>query len=122
MAAPQRRTVLITGEGSHQMTAQEVGQFSRYGLKPMIFVLNNHGYLIERLLCKDGEREYNDVVSRNYQQLPAALGCENWFTSRVTTCGELDQAIAHAEEREAGGLYRSRDGHVCDFAIGSEAS
>jgi indolepyruvate decarboxylase len=102
MAAPQRRTVLITGEGSHQQTAQEVGQFSRYGLKPMIFVLNNHGYLIERLLCKHGEREYNDVVSWNYQQLPAALGCENWFTARVTTCGELDQAIAHAEEREAG--------------------
>ena len=88
----------------------------------MIFVLNNRGYLIERLLCKHGEREYNDVASWNYQQLPAALGCENWFTARVTTCGELDQAIAHAEEREAGGLYRSRDGHVCDFAIGSEAS
>ncbi len=102
MAAPQRRTVLITGEGPHQLTAQEVGQFYRYGLKPMIFVLNNHGYLTERLLCKHGEMEYNDVASWNYQQLPAALGCENWFTARVTTCGELDQAIAHAEEREAG--------------------
>ncbi len=82
MAAPQRRTVLITGEGSHQLTAQEVGQFYRYGLKPMIFVLNNHGYLIERLLCKHGEIEYNDVASWNYQQLPAALGRENWFTAR----------------------------------------
>jgi indolepyruvate decarboxylase len=102
MAAPQRRTVLITGEGSHQLTAQEVSQFYRYGLKPIIFVLNNHGYLIERLLCKNGEMEYNDVASWNYQQLPAALGCENWFTARVTTCGELDQAIAHAEECETG--------------------
>lgn len=35
-------------------------------------------------------------------ELPAALGCENWFTARVTTCGELDQAIAHAEECETG--------------------
>lgn len=102
LAAPHRRTVLITGEGSHQLTAQEVGQFSRYGLKPIIFVLNNHGYLIERLLCKDGEREYNDVAAWNYQQLPSALGCKNWFTARVTTCGELDQAIAHAEECETG--------------------
>lgn len=41
LAAPDRRTVLFTGEGSHQMTAQEVGQFHRFGLKPIIFVLNN---------------------------------------------------------------------------------
>ena len=96
------RTVLITGDGAHQLTAQEVGQFSRNGAKPVIFVVNNHGYLIERLLCKNGEMEYNDVASWNYQQLPAALGCDNWFTTRVTTCGELDQAIGHAEERDTG--------------------
>jgi indolepyruvate decarboxylase len=102
MAAPQRRTVLITGDGSHQLTAQEVGQFSRYGVKPVIFVLNNHGYLVERLLCKNGDIAYNDLAPWNYQQLPAALGCENWFTARVTTCGQLDQAIAHAEANEAG--------------------
>ncbi|WP_211221361.1 thiamine pyrophosphate-dependent enzyme [Ktedonobacter racemifer] len=77
VASPQHRTVLITGEGSHQLTAQEVGQFARYGLKPIIFVLNNHGYLIERLLCKDGEKAYNDVEAWNYQQVPAALGCDN---------------------------------------------
>jgi indolepyruvate decarboxylase len=47
VAAPDRRTVLITGEGSHQLTAQEVGQFHRRGLKPIIFLLNNNGYLIE---------------------------------------------------------------------------
>jgi indolepyruvate decarboxylase len=50
MAAPDRRVILITGEGSHQLTVQEVGQFHRFGLKPIIFVLNNDGYLIERLL------------------------------------------------------------------------
>jgi hypothetical protein len=32
----------------------------------------------------------------------AEQGCENWFTARVTTCGELDQAITHAEERDTG--------------------
>jgi indolepyruvate decarboxylase len=102
LAAPHRRTVLITGEGSHQLTAQEVGQFARYGLKPIIFVLNNHGYLIERLLCQDGEKAYNDLAAWNYQQLPAALGCDNWFVARVTTCGELDQAIVRAEKGGTG--------------------
>jgi indolepyruvate decarboxylase len=102
LAAPQRRTVLITGDGSHQLTAQEVGQFYRYGRKPIIFVLNNQGYLIERLLAKHFESEYNDLATWHYQQLPAALGCDDWFTARVTTCGELDRAIASAEAGATG--------------------
>jgi indolepyruvate decarboxylase len=102
LAAPERRTVLITGEGSHQLTAQEIGQFARFGLKPMVFVLNNAGYLIERVLCEDPECYYNDLAQWNYQQLPAALGCNNWVTARVTTCGELDAAIALAESSDRG--------------------
>jgi hypothetical protein len=47
--APGRRVVFITGEGSHQLTAQEIGQFHRLGLRPVMFVLKNSGYLIERL-------------------------------------------------------------------------
>jgi indolepyruvate decarboxylase len=69
--------VLITGEGSHQLTAQEVGQFHGRGLKPIIFLLNNNGYLIERLLCKNGETYYNDLAQWHYHLLPQALGCEN---------------------------------------------
>lgn len=97
LAAPHRRTVLVTGEGSHQLTAQEVGQFHRRGLKPIIFVLNNNGYLIERLLCKNPDTYYNDVAQWHYQLLPQALGCDGWFTARATTCGELDAAMSKAE-------------------------
>lgn len=97
MAAPDRRTILVTGDGSHQLTAQEVSQFGRFGLKPIIFVLSNSGYLIERLLCKDPETYYNDIAEWHYHKLPEALGCGGWFTARVTTCGELDEAIKKAE-------------------------
>jgi len=97
LSAPNRRTILITGEGAHQLTAQEVSQFHRFGLKPIIFVLNNNGYLIERMLCKDPDIYYNDIVQWHYQKLPEALGCDGWFTIRVTTCGELDEAIKKAE-------------------------
>jgi indolepyruvate decarboxylase len=65
-------------------------------------VLNNDGYLIERLLCKNPESYYNDVAKWNYHKLPEALGCEGWFTARVTTCGELDRAIAQAESGGSG--------------------
>jgi indolepyruvate decarboxylase len=90
--------VLITGEGSHQLTVQEITQLGRRGLKPVIFVLNNSGYLIERLLCKDPEIAYNDVASWRYSEIPYALGCDDWFTARVTTCGELDKALIEAEQ------------------------
>jgi indolepyruvate decarboxylase len=96
LASPRRRTILITGEGAHQMTVQELGQFCRYGCKPIIFCLNNQGYLIERLLCKDPMECYNDLAPWNYRQLPEALGCGDWFTARVTTNAELDAAMEQA--------------------------
>ena len=38
------------------------------------------------------------MVSWRYSELPHAFGCDGWFTSRVTTCGELDQALQEAGE------------------------
>ncbi|EOG1931655.1 alpha-keto acid decarboxylase family protein [Providencia stuartii] len=99
IAEPNRRIILITGEGSHQLTAQEISQFARFGLKPIIFVLNNDGYLIERLLCKDPEAYYNDLPQWHYAQLPAALGCQDWYCQKVTRCDELDAAINMAESQ-----------------------
>jgi indolepyruvate decarboxylase len=98
VAAPERRVILITGDGSHQLTAQEISQLGRRGLKPIIFVLNNSGYLIERLLCADPGTTYNDIASWRYTELPHALGCDNWFTARVATCGELDHALKQASQ------------------------
>jgi indolepyruvate decarboxylase len=98
VAAPNRRVVLVTGEGSHQLTAQEISQFGRRGLKPIVFVLNNSGYLIERLLCRNPAIEYNDLAPWRYSEIPHALGCDGWFTTRVTTCGEFDQALKAAEQ------------------------
>jgi indolepyruvate decarboxylase len=96
IAAPHQRVVLITGEGAHQFTVQEISQFARYGLKPVIFVLNNNGYLIERLLCKEPEIAYNDIAPWRYAELPRTFGCDNWFTARATTCAELDAALEGA--------------------------
>lgn len=96
LAAPDRRVVLVTGDGAHQFTAQEISQFARRGLHPIIFVLNNSGYLIERLLCKDPDITYNEIAPWNYSELPKALGCNGWFTARVDTCGKLDEAVGIA--------------------------
>jgi indolepyruvate decarboxylase len=97
VGAPDRRLILITGEGSHQMTVQEIGQFGRRGLRPIVFVLNNSGYLSERMLCKDMALGYNDIAAWNYAEVPHALGCRGWVTARASTCGELDDALKTAE-------------------------
>lgn len=54
------RVVLIVGEGSLQMTVQEIGSYIRFGFTPVIFVINNNGYSIERAI--NGPKQgYNDV-------------------------------------------------------------
>ncbi|MBV9350780.1 MAG: alpha-keto acid decarboxylase family protein [Mycobacterium sp.] len=100
VGAPHRRLILITGEGSHQMTAQEISQFGRHGLRPIVFVLNNSGYLSERMLCKDMTLTYNDIAAWNYAELPHALGCQGWFNARVSSCGVLDDALKTAEQAD----------------------
>lgn len=100
VGAPDRRLILITGEGAHQMTAQEISQFGRRGLQPIIFVLNNSGYLSERMLCKDMALAYNDVAAWNYAELPRAMGCQGWNTARVSTCGALDDALEAARQAD----------------------
>jgi indolepyruvate decarboxylase len=83
LAAPDRRIILITGDGSHQMTVQEISQFYRYGLKPIIFVLNNNGYLIERMLSNKLDYCYNDIAQWQYHKLPEVLGCDGWLMRRL---------------------------------------
>jgi len=102
IAAPGRRVVLVTGEGAHQLTAQEISQFGRLGLKPIVFLLNNNGYLIERMFCKEPGIAYNDIAQWRYAELPRVLGCDGWFTARVTTCGEFDAALERALNANTG--------------------
>src|SRR4051794_31047076 len=70
LADPSRRTILITGEGSHQLTANEVGSMGRFDANIVVFVLNNDGYLIERALEENPEWTYNDLSPWNYHELP----------------------------------------------------
>jgi indolepyruvate decarboxylase len=68
-ASPGRRHILLTGEGSLQMTVQELSTVMRHDLKPFIFVINNSGYTVERaVLGKDAK--YNDVANWRYSELP----------------------------------------------------
>jgi len=101
-AAPDRRCVILAGEGGHQMTANELGTFGRYGIKPVFIVVNNGGYLAERITNRYPDEDYNDIAQWDYAELPRVLGCKDWFTAKATTLGELDAALAKASRAKTG--------------------
>lgn len=93
-----RRTILVTGDGSHQLTANEIGTFGRYGVKPIIFVINNDGYTIERALEEKSDWSYNDLAQWQYHLLPHVLGCKDWVCVKVKTNAELDKVLEQASQ------------------------
>ena len=92
MAKTEGRTWLVTGDGSHQLTLNELAVMGRYGASPLIFVLNNGLYGIEDVLSERGH-PYDDVAAVNYHLLPEAFGCRDWYSARVATLAELDRAL-----------------------------
>ncbi|WP_414542545.1 alpha-keto acid decarboxylase family protein [Nostoc sp. CCY0012] len=92
MADPHRRPIIFVGDGAFQMTAQELSTIIRYKLNPIIFLINNDGYTIERVI-QDGP--YNDIQPWKYHQIPQIFG-ESW-SCEVSTEGELEAALVQAK-------------------------
>ena len=93
LASPGRRHILLTGEGSLQMTVQELSTVMRHGLTPFIFVINNAGYTVERaVLGKDAK--YNDVANWRYSELPNVFSRDKKAeTYVVQTSNELQKVL-----------------------------
>ncbi|MDK8666751.1 thiamine pyrophosphate-binding protein [Corynebacterium propinquum] len=69
MADADTRHLLFIGDGSFQLTAQELSTILREKQKPIIVLLNNRGYTIERYIL-GMDREYNDIADWAYHKLP----------------------------------------------------
>ncbi|MFH8406785.1 alpha-keto acid decarboxylase family protein [Streptomyces sp. NPDC018019] len=96
LAAPARRSVLVIGDGSLQLTAQELGTMTRYGATPVIVVVNNDGYTVERAI-HGATAAYNDIAAWDYTALPAAFGAgPGTVAVRAETPAELADALALA--------------------------
>ena len=92
VAKPKSRVVMITGEGSHQLTAMEIGNILRRGLKPIIIVLNNSGYTIERVLSDSPDDKFNEIMQMNYSKFARVFEGDVWST-KVTTADDFDKAL-----------------------------
>ena len=97
LAEPARRQLLFIGDGSLQMTAQEISTMLRHDFKPILFVINNFGYTIERVILGP-HSAYNEIQNWSYTQLPAVLADGRKVASyRVSTEEELDRALEEIE-------------------------
>lgn len=86
-----QRVIAVEGDGSFQMTAQELSSMARYGQSAIVFVVNNKGYTAERLI-HDGP--FNDIPAWRYHKLPEAFGGGEGID--VHTEGELEAALQRA--------------------------
>jgi indolepyruvate decarboxylase len=93
-AAPDRRHLLFVGDGSFQLTAQEISTILRHDYKPVIFLINNGGYLIER--CYLGKTSpFNDVANWAYADLPKVFRPDTTARSFVVkTVADLEEALS----------------------------
>ncbi|XBI25303.1 hypothetical protein VPH35_050266 [Triticum aestivum] len=91
-AAKDKRVISLIGDGSFQVTAQEVSTMLRWGQNNIIFLINNGGYTIE---VKIDDGPYNVIKNWNYTGVVEAFrnGEGKCYTAKVRTEEELEEAI-----------------------------
>ncbi|KDE07528.1 hypothetical protein MVLG_02199 [Microbotryum lychnidis-dioicae p1A1 Lamole] len=90
-----RRTLLFIGDGSLQLTVQDISTMLRHDLKPIIILLDNDGYVIERKIHGEN-RVYNDIATWKWQEMLSFFNGNNIPTRSylAKTRGELESILA----------------------------
>ncbi|KAL3694458.1 hypothetical protein R1sor_008109 [Riccia sorocarpa] len=94
-ASKDKRVLSFIGDGSFQVTCQDVSTMIRQGLNPIIFLINNGGYTIE-VEIHDGP--YNVIKNWNYTALIDAFHNNEGkcWTTKVKTEQDLQWATEKA--------------------------
>ncbi|EXJ57879.1 uncharacterized protein A1O5_12437 [Cladophialophora psammophila CBS 110553] len=106
---PAARTIVFEGDGSFQMTVQSISDIIRNRLDVTIFVINNDGYVIERLV-HGMTAEYNDIQPWRYLEAFSFFGAPRddpaypIVTRRVENWGQLNDALAEDPVQQGKGL------------------
>lgn len=123
-----RRTILFVGDGSFQLTVQEVSTMLRNNLTPIIFVICNEGYTIERYI-HGWDSSYNDVQQWKYKDLIPAFGArpDQYATYQIRTKQELLDLFANkdfcaAKKLQLVELYMPKEDAPASLRLTAEAS
>jgi indolepyruvate decarboxylase len=88
LGKPTSRPLVVVGDGAFQMTGTELSTTIRYGLNPIVLILNNQGYGTVRPFI---EGSFNDIENWDYTRVPELFGTGRAFA--VRTEGEFDTAM-----------------------------
>ncbi len=108
LALPKLRPLVLVGDGAFQMTGVELSTAARYGLNPIVIVLNNFGYGTERPML-DGK--FNDVAPWQFARLPDLFGAGKGF--EVRTEEDFEKALQAARDYTEG--YCILDVHLDQY-------
>lgn len=99
LAAPQRRPILLIGDGAAQLTIGELGTLVRNRVPAIVIVVDNDGYTVERAI-HGPDAAYNDIAAWDWVRLAQALGAAR--AERVDTVDRLEAALDHARAADHG--------------------
>lgn len=99
LADRSKRPFLLIGDGSAQLTIQELGQMIREKVPAVIVLINNDGYTVERVI-HGPEEIYNDIPAWRWDKALEFFGGtqENTLTLKATTGNELLHALTLGAE------------------------
>lgn len=103
----EARSFLFVGDGSLQMSVQELSTIIREKLNVIVFVINNDGYTIERAI-HGRTQAYNSVAAWRHPLAMSFFGADedhaknNNFVAR--NWGELDEILKHDNIQNGKGL------------------
>ncbi|KIX00392.1 uncharacterized protein Z518_10531 [Rhinocladiella mackenziei CBS 650.93] len=100
-----RRTILFQGDGSFQLTCQEISTMIKHRLRVIMFIICNNGYTIERVVHETNE-DYNDVSNWNYKEILRVFDSKSLCSRsyQVRTQDELTNLLADKEFSSYKGL------------------
>ena len=90
LANPNSNGVLIIGDGSFLLTAQELSSMVRYNANITILLINNNGYTVERAI-HGATQSYNDIPNWDYSAFARSVGVKH--TAKIHSFTELENNI-----------------------------
>jgi indolepyruvate decarboxylase len=100
------RPIILCGDGAFQMTGPELAQAPRYGLRPIVILMNNGGWGIFRPVAE--REDLLAIPNWPYAELARAWGGEGYVAETVN---EFRDALVAAERADSFALIETRVGY-----------
>jgi indolepyruvate decarboxylase len=95
IARPDRRALILVGDGAFQMTGTELSTIARMGLNAIVIVFNNGGYSTERFIL---EGPFNDIAPWRFDRLGEVMGPLHGYNAPTEEAFEAAFTQALAEK------------------------